>query len=246
MTSNGIFIALIAVYVLLAAISVFLPQGDVSATVPATQMPASPAVVALANAGIVLVLYGSLGFVGLRLARKLGLPEIWGGAVSNRRRFLIPALVGLGLGIAFIIADLLFSPINGGGRLVHPPLLTAIVASISAGIGEETMFGLFLICFWTWLVSRLLLRGRWQTPVYWVCSLVSGLVFALAHLPALMFLHGWTDFGQIPSMLLLEIVLLNGLLSILAAYAFKKYGFLAPIGVHMWTDIVWHVLWGSF
>jgi hypothetical protein len=203
-------------------------------------------VVALANAGIVLVLYGGLGLIGLRLARKLGLPEIWDGAVSNRGRFLIPALVGLGLDIVFIIADLLFSPINGVGRLAHPPFLTAIVASISAGIGEETMFRLFLICFWTWLVSRLLLHGRWQTPVYWVCSVVSGLVFALAHLPALMFLQGWTDFSQIPSILLLEVVLLNGLLSILAAYAFKKYGFLAPVGIHVWTDIVWHVLWGLF
>jgi hypothetical protein len=27
-------------------------------------------------------------------------------------------------------------------------------------------------------------------------------------------------------------------------WAFKKYGFLAPVGLHFWTDIVWHVLWG--
>ena len=25
---------------------------------------------------------------------------------------------------------------------------------------------------------------------------------------------------------------------------FRKYGFLAPVGIHFWADIVWHVLWG--
>ena len=106
--------------------------------------------------------------------------------------------------------------------------MTAIVASIAAGIGEETLFRLFFISFWTWLVARLLLRGRWQTPVYWAVSTMSALAFAMAHLPALMFFHGWTEFSQIPSLLLVEIVLLNGLLGMFAAWAFKKYGFLAP------------------
>jgi membrane protease YdiL (CAAX protease family) len=138
--SNRIFIALIAIYVLLAALSIFLPQDSFGAAMPADQMPAAPAVTALANAGIGLVLYGGLGFVGLLLARKLGLPDIWDSAVSNRGRFIIPALIGLGLGIVFIIGDLIFSPINGIGRHPHPPCVTAIVASIAAGIGEETMF----------------------------------------------------------------------------------------------------------
>jgi hypothetical protein len=212
--SNRMFIALIAVYVLMAGLSVLLPQDAFGVAMPAEQMPAAPVIVALANAGIVLVLYGGLGFVGLLLARKLGLPEIWDSAISNRGRFLVPALIGLGLGIVFIIADLIFSRINGIGRLVHPPFVTAIVASISAGIGEEIMF--------------------------------RALAFAMAHLPALMFIQGWTEFSQIPTMLLVEIVVLNGLLAIFAAYAFWKYGFLAAVGVHFWTDIVWHVLWGLF
>jgi hypothetical protein len=65
-------------------------------------------------------------------------------------------------------------------------------------------------------------------------------------LPALMFFHGWTALSQVPTMLLVEVVLLNGLLSILAAWVFKRSGFLAAVGLHFWTDIVWHVLWGLF
>jgi hypothetical protein len=91
-----------------------------------------------------------------------------------------------------------------------------------------------------------LLRGRWQIPIYWVVSVVAALAFAMAHLPALMFFHGWTALSQVPTMLLVEVVLLNGLLSILAAWVFKRSGFLAPVGLHFWTDIVWHVLWGLF
>jgi hypothetical protein len=176
----------------------------------------------------------------------LGLPEIWDSAISNRGRLIIAALLGLGLGIAFIIADLIFSLVNGIGWLPHPPFPTAIVASLAAGIGEETMFRLFFISFWTWLITRLLLRGRWQTPIYWAVSLAAALTFAIAHLPALMFFQGWTEFNQIPTMLLLEIVLLNGLLGLFATWAFRKYGLLAPIGLHFWTDIVWRVLWGVF
>jgi hypothetical protein len=29
-----------------------------------------------------------------------------------------------------------------------------------------------------------------------------------------------------------------------AAFAFKRIGFLGPIGVHFWNDVVWHVVWG--
>jgi hypothetical protein len=47
-------------------------------------------------------------------------------------------------------------------------------------------------------------------------------------------------------MLLVEMILLNGILSLIAAYYFKKSGFLAPVGIHFWADIVWHVIWGLY
>jgi membrane protease YdiL (CAAX protease family) len=244
--SNRIFILLIAVYALVTFISVFLPQTSPNVSVPTNQLPAPLPVVALVSAGIALVLYGGLGFIGLVLSRKLGLPEIWDSDISNRQRFLIPALVGLGVGIVIIIGDLVFSPINGIGHFPHPPFPASIVASIAAGIGEEVMFRLFFISFWTWLVSKIILRGRWQTQVYWVISLVSAIAFGLGHLPGVMFLKGWTSMAQVPPILMVEMILLNGILSLFAAYYFKKYGFLAPVGIHFWADMVWHVIWGLF
>ncbi|HEX8991939.1 MAG TPA: CPBP family glutamic-type intramembrane protease [Anaerolineales bacterium] len=242
--SLRIFLGMIVVYAVLAGMSVFLPQGPSTSTLVAP-MPAPVPVMAVANAAVVLVVYGGLGLAGFFLARKLGLPELWDTHMSSRLRFLNPALVGATVGLVIIVADLIFSPINGVGRLPHPPFPTSLVASITAGIGEETIFRLFFISFWTWLVSSVLLRGRFQTPVYWVVSLFSAAAFGLGHLPSIMFLEGWTSMAQVPGALLAELLLLNGLISLAAAYMFKKYGFLAPVGVHFWCDVVWHVLWGA-
>ncbi len=237
------FVILIVVYALLAVASIFLPQG--TAPVPAAESPISLPVLALVNGLLVLLAYGGLGLIGLFLARKLGLPEIWDSGVNNRQRFLMPGLVGAGIGILIIAADLVFAPINGVGRLPHPPFPTSIVASLAAGIGEETIFRLFFISFWTWLVSNVIMRGRFQTAVYWVISVFSAIAFAMSHIPSLMYLQGWTTMSQVPPMLIVELLLLNGTISVFAAYYFKKSGFLAPVGVHLWADVVWHVLWGA-
>jgi hypothetical protein len=243
--SNQTFFVLLIVLALAGGLNAFLPQGELGSLVPADQAPRIPPwQLALGGAGITLVLYGALGFVGLLLWRRLGFPEMWDAAVDHRQRFLLPALVGGGLGIVLILADLLFSPYNGIGRFMHPPFPTSIVASISAGIGEELLFRLFFISFWTWLVGQVLLRGRGLPVVYWAVSVLSALAFAAAHLPALMVILGVTDPRQFSLVLLLEIFLLNGLVSLFAAYHFRKSGFLAPVGIHFCTDIVWHVLWG--
>lgn len=244
--SLRIFIGFIVVYAVLAGVSVFLPQGAAATPATATpaQLPAPMPVMALIGAGAVLVLYGTLGLLGFYLARNLGFVELWDARVTNRQRLLIPALVGVAVGILIIIGDLIFRPINGIGHFPHPPFPTSVVAAITAGIGEEIMFRLFFICFWTWLVSKVILRGRFQTIVYWVVSLFSAVAFGFGHLPSLMFLEGWATFSQVPAILLAEVLLLNGILSIAAAYFLRKVGFLGPVGVHLWADIVWHVIWG--
>jgi hypothetical protein len=242
--STWTFFILLAILALAAGLNAFLPQGERGTLMPESQIPKWQ--LALGAAGITTALYGFLGMLGLALWRNLDFPEIWAKNVSARQRFLIPALAGGALGLVLIVADLVFSRINGLGRLMHPPFPTSLVASVSAGIGEELLFRLFFVSFWTWLVGKVLLRGRSLTVVYWVASTFSALAFGASHLPTLMILTGITDPALFSPVLLLQIFLLNGLISLVAAYYFKKYGFLAPVGVHFWTDIVWHMLWGLF
>ena len=240
--STKTFFVLLGILVLAAASNSFLPQGELGTMMPQSTIPAWQ--IALGGAGITAVLYGLLGFIGLTLWRKLGFPEIWAETVSNRQRFLVPALAGGIAGLVLILADLVFSQFNGIGRLIHPPFPTSLVASISAGIGEEIIFRLFFVSFWTWLVGKVILRGRGLTIVYWIVATFSAIAFAAGHLPSLMIILGATDPAQLSPVLLLQVFLLNGLISFIAAYYFKKYGFLAPVGVHFWADVVWHVLWG--
>ena len=236
---------MVVLYALVASLNLYLPQGDyVSLQLSSQQLPASRIVVALAVAAMVLVFYGALGFVGLKLSRKIGFPDIWDARVSNKQRFLIPGLIGAGLGIFLVIGDVVFSKFNTIGHFIHPPFPTSIFASLGAGIGEEMIFRLFFISFWVWLISFVMLKGKWQKQIFWIIAVLSALAFAAAHYPALMFMLGFKTVAAIPVILQAEIILLNGVVAIFAAYYFRRYGFLAAAGIHFWTDIVWHVIWG--
>jgi hypothetical protein len=226
--SLRIYIGLVITLAILAAISVFLPAFE--GMMPQQQeLPASKPVLALVNAAIMLVVYGGLGYLGYVLSRKLGFADIWDPEVTNRQRFITPGLIGIGVGVFLILADTVFSRLHTLGPLPHPRFPLSILAAASAGIGEELIFRLFFISVWTWLIS----------------SVLSALAFAFTHLPAVMALFEFPTIADVPPVLLVEMVLLNGVLSVFAAYYFRKYGFLAPVGIHFWTNVVWHVVWGA-
>lgn len=239
--SLKIYIGLIIALSILAAINIFLPQG---AFLPTQTLPASKPILALVNAAVMLILYGGLGFIGLKLSQKIGFADIWDIKISNKQRFLIPAFVGGGIGIFFILADVIFSKFHTLGSIPHPPFPSSFVVSATAGIGEEVIFRLFFISFWVWFVSYIILKKRWQNQVFWIVTLFSALAFALGHFPSVMILFGLNTIQEIPFALISEIILLNGVISFFAAYYFRKYGFLAAVGIHFWTDIIWHVIWG--
>jgi hypothetical protein len=222
--SLKIYLGLVALLAILTAISIFLPAYQ--SVMPAQQeLPAPKWVLALVNAAMAVFLYGGLGYLGYFLSQKLGFADVWSPDVTNRQRFLHPALIGVGLGIFFIVADAFLSRFHTLGALPHPAFPLSLLASATAGIGEEILFRLFFVSFWTWLV-------------------LSALAFAIGHLPSAMILYEFSSINDIPAALLVEIILLNGVLSVFAAGYLRKYGFLAAVGIHFWTDVVWHVVWG--
>jgi hypothetical protein len=157
--SLKIYVILVITLALLAAINVFLPQNGF---LPLQELPAPKPVLALVNAAVMLILYGGLGLIGLKLAHKLGFADLWDANVTNRERFVIPAVIGVGIGILFIIADAVLSPFHTLGPFPHPPFPTSLVASAVAGIGEELLFRLVFISFGVWLISYVILRNIWQ------------------------------------------------------------------------------------
>ena len=242
--SLRIYVTMIIILTISAVISVFLPQSSMISI--RQELPASKGVIALVNALIMLVLYGGLGFIGLKLSLKLGFAELWDKKVNNKQRFLYPAIYGIIAGFLLIIFDYVFSFFNGIGKLIHPPFPTSLFASITAGIGEEVIFRLFFISFWVWLISEVILKRKYKNKVFWVVTFLSAIAFAGAHLPSIMFIVNIEQVSNLSLVLIIEIFLLNSLISFPAAYYFRKYGILAAVGIHFWADIIWHVIYGLF
>jgi membrane protease YdiL (CAAX protease family) len=220
--------------------------GDLAAMagIPMPDMGVSDAVLGLANAGIVLVLYGILGWIGIWFARKLGLPGVFSEDGNWRRWFLIPLLLGLACGLILIVGDILFAPINGFGRLVHPTFPVSILASLSAGIGEEIMFRGFILGLWALLLNWLLKRFQGRTAALWIANVLAALAFGAGHLGTIMVLTGASSPGQLSPVLLAETFLLNGVIGLIAGERYMKDGLVAAAGVHFWNDVLFHVIWG--
>jgi membrane protease YdiL (CAAX protease family) len=241
-----VFFVMLVVYVscIFVSYAFFADQITASASAPIPEMPASNAVMGLVSAGISLVAYGLLGLAGYWFARKLGLPGIFSEDGNWRRWFVIPLLLGLVCGVVLVIADLLFAPINGFGQFVHPPFPLSILASVTAGIGEEIMFRGFVFGLWGLILTWLLKRFNGRTAALWIANLIAALAFGAGHLPALFFLAGASSPADLNPVLLAEIFLLNGVIGLVAGQRYMKDGLVAAAGVHFWTDVAFHVVWG--
>lgn len=231
-----VLIILLAVF---ALISVYFPQGE---QIPMEDLEINQSFLALVNFGIMLLIYGPLGYIGLKLSDKMDLTY---NEPSNYRLWLKKTtVIGMLLGVSFIILDLIFASIHGLGTLPQPPFFTAIIASVTAAIGEEVIFRLFFITFWYWVIGYKLFRSKYNNYVYWTISGLSAIAFTVSHMPSIMYLYGFESVSSIPVPLIVELFIMNGSLSLFAAYYYRRYGIFAAMNVHFVLDIVWHVLWG--
>ncbi len=223
-----------------AFIYTLLPMGDLD---PNTQLPASKPILGLINAFTMLILYGGLGFLGMYFSSKNGFPSLWNDKIKNN--ILEISLVGIGIGVVFIISDLLFSQLFSFEAIPHPPFPTSVFASINAGIGEEIIFRLFFISLWIWALSRKVTSEEGYEILFGIVAAFSAIAFSIGHIPSVMYLYNYESIFDIPLSLMIMIFWLNGLLSFFATYYFRTYGFLSAVLIHFWTDIFWHVIYGG-
>lgn len=209
---------------------------EAAAAMPAWQ-------IGLANTGVVLVAYGVLALAGYWFARRLGLPGIYRVGAGWRNWFWRPMLIGLGGGSALVILDRIFTAAGGWQGIAHPAFPLSLLASGTAGIGEEILFRSFVLGLWAFLLNLLLRRWQATKVALWAANLIAALAFSAGHLPAVMLLLGLTSLSQIPALALVEIGLLNSLIALVAGERYLHEGLVAAIGIHFWADIVWHVIW---
>lgn len=243
-----VFFALLVIYAFcaFATYAFFADEMTASVGLPMPDLGVSNTVLGLANAGIILVGYGILGLAGYWFARKLGLPGIFSEDGNWRRWFFVPLVFGLIVGAVVVLIDVVFAPINGYGRITHPGFPLSILAALGAGIGEETMFRGFVFGLWALILNWLFKRFNGHTLAFWVANVIAALLFGAAHFGTLMILTGATSLDQLNPLLLVEVLLLNGVMGLIAGQRYMKDGLVAAAGVHFWADIVFHVLWGLF
>jgi hypothetical protein len=241
-----IFVILLVVYALSAFLTYarFADQMSAATGVPMPDMGVSNIVLGIANAGIILVFYGILGLAGYWFARKLELPGIFSEDGNWRRWFFIPLMLGLLCGIFLVAGDFLFSSINGIGRFPHPAFPSSILASISAGVGEEIIFRGFVLGLWGFILNWMFKRFNGRTIALWIANITAALAFGAGHFGTILILTGASSIAELNPVLLAEIVLLNGIVGLVAGERYMKDGLVAAAGVHFWTDVVFHVLWG--
>ena len=238
--------ALVGTYSLLAAATYLifpLDQLIPTQVLPTPELTIPGWQLALANAGIGIGLYGLLGLAGFWLARRLDLPGALRPEGGWRGWLLVPMLLGLGLGVAIGLADLLFATLQDWPAFPQPAFPFSLVASVTAAIGEEISFRSFVLGLWAFLLYLVLRRWTDRRVTLWIGNLLAALAFAAGHLASAMFLFGATSPTEIPPLILVEILLLNGAVGWVAGGQYIRQGLVAAIGVHFWADVVLHVVW---
>ena len=221
-----------------AAVPLLLP----SLPPKARSLPLPPLVFCTVLAVQLVVVYGLLGFVGLRLARTRGfepapcLTAIWTGQ-ANRwgwRRAGAAFAIGIGCGALLIAAVTAIERLLPGtlpGTLHPPGVAASLLASVAGSFGEEILFRLFALS----LLLRLLPKGR----VGMIVAIgIGALAFAAAHAPALVFLFG--GWQEVPRMSWVWLIALNGMLGDVFGVVYLRHGIVCAVLAHFGTDVVWH------
>ncbi|MDX1686698.1 MAG: hypothetical protein R3248_01835 [Candidatus Promineifilaceae bacterium] len=188
-----------------------------------------------------LVLYALLGVAGLWLAGRTGFPDMWDQEITNRNRFLLPAAAGVVTALGMVAMDL-WLRVGAYPQIPQTELPEGLLLVIIAGITEEVALRLFLIPLLVWLVSGLLLKGRWQERIFWGAAGVAAVLYSLLAVGALL---GRAEVAGVSSALPFYVLGLPTILlySLLAAYFFRRSGFLAVLSLRFGFYFVWHILW---
>jgi hypothetical protein len=125
-------------------------------------------------------LLGTAGLAGVWLAHRTGFPAAWGERATVRRRLVVPAAVGLAIGAWYVAYDLMTgasAALNAAhGMTQHYTDFPSMFLIFTAGaVLVEPLYRLLLIPLLLWLISTVLLRGRWQEPLFWAIAVAASL-----------------------------------------------------------------------
>lgn len=210
---------------------------------------AIPAVAAIFGWGYILTA-GLIGLAGLWLADRTGFMPALDPRVSNRQRYLIPLLIGGGIGAVASILDLVtqgtqFLAENMGVDSFNTDYPLSLFVYTSGTVIVEAIFRLFLLPVLFWLISYVILKKRRQEQTFWALILILSFLEPLGQLSGQMTPAVMENFGQFFVMMFLPMLLTNYPMGVLQAYVFRKSGFLASFTIRIGFYVIWHIVYGS-
>lgn len=220
--STHIYLILVAIMVVLTGLATILPLA--------------------VNQGqqvswITVIVVAVLGWVGVILTPKAGFPEMLEPVISTRQRVWVPFIGGLGLGIIMVIFDLI-SPL---GTDIQTQFPDSLIVFTLAGLIEEIVVHLFLTTLLIWLISGVLLKNRYQTPVFWIVAIGLGIAYWLLQISAIL-----TYFPEKFSVMLAgQMLFIIATTITMGAYFFRKSGFLAALALRYGFYLIWHIIWAG-
>ncbi len=194
-----------------------------------------------------VAIYTVLGLVGIWCARATGFPAAWDARMSSTQRILLPAAIGLAIGIAEIGVDIVTAGTKALAVATGQPGFNidfpgSLLAYSGGALEVETLYRLFSLPFLVWLISSVLLRGRGQLVTLIVIgALAAG--FEPVTQGLFLFLGGS---GVLTPLMLAGYMLTALPENILAVVLFRRYGLLAPITLRLGEYLVFHILYGNF
>jgi hypothetical protein len=121
----------------------------------------------------------------------------------------------------------------------NTPPLDGLLAAISAGITEETLFRLFGLSLLAWLIGLLFhdSDGRPKLIVFWSANILFALAFGAAHLPA------EAAIGlPLNPLVITSTLVLNGIGGLIFGWLFWIFGLESAMLAHILADILRHSL----
>lgn len=197
------------------------------------------------------ILYGFvLGFLGLKLSRATNLNKGLLENIFTKKKYKFnfnSAKLGILFGFInaavitlpekFIFAKLIPEIANLTPTFSPLYLFSGIVYG---GIVEEIMLRLFFMSLVTFILYKVFARKKDQKDIpqsfYWISIIVSGLIFALGHLPAV-----YLSFN-VTFIVLFRIIFMNAFAGILFGYLYWKKGFEYSIIAHIFSHIFMQLL----
>jgi hypothetical protein len=175
-----------------------------------------------------IIVFGLLGFLGLKLSRSVGFPEMQESEISNQQRFLIPALIGLAIGLITVIEDV----VNPSAKIVSP-LFVRFPLFIYGAIAVEIFLRLFLLSFIVWVLSFIFKGQRSISTAFWIAAVFVSLFESLLF---------FADAGVVGVGGIIVVFRLFAA-NLIAAYLFRKSGFIAPLVMRFFDYFIWHIIW---